>query len=195
MDDYLPLLQRHLAVYKTTRLGIDQPGIFRHQGRHLTYDHILPTELRWLNLLETFRAEIRQYVETRPSLQLHKFFHHLNSSQAFALNLFFPFIETAQSSSLLRALGCPGDCIAWEAEYVADAVEGTNVDVTWIGSNGGRTVCEGKLSEQEFGTAAGDDRHQRKLDEIYAPVLSNHCSADLLQAPVFFIRYQILRNV
>jgi hypothetical protein len=102
---YVQALQIHLGRYKAARLGITDAGIYRHQGRDLSYDHVLPVELRWLNLLETYRAEIRDYLKARPQLQLHKFFHHLNSSQAFALNLFFPFFDSGHGASLVRALG------------------------------------------------------------------------------------------
>jgi hypothetical protein len=69
------------------------------------------------------------------------------------------------------------------------------VDVTWLTSEGKRFFCEVKLSEQEFGTAADDERHRRKLAEIYSPVLRDHCSDHLLEGAVFFKQYQIMRNV
>src|SRR5512142_482566 len=142
MRNYPSDLQRHLANYKASRLGIEQPGTFRHGGKELQYGHILPAELRWLNILEQHRAEIKRYVDARPQIKLHKFFHHLNSSQAFALNAFFPFFEGAAAAELLAALGIGGTAVDWEVEHVADPREGTNVDVTWISEDGSRTYCE-----------------------------------------------------
>ena len=87
MATYQQILQRHLATYKATRLGVKEAGTFVHNGRELHYAHILPKDLRWLNVLEPIRAEVREYIELHRDLKLHKYFHHLNSSQAFAFSV------------------------------------------------------------------------------------------------------------
>ena len=195
MSNYAQTLQRHLAAYKISRLGVKETGTFVHKGRELHYAHILPRDQRWLNILEPIRAEVRKYVERRPDLKLHKYFHHLNSSQAFAFNLFFPYFEQTNSSALLSAMGIHGEFAGWQPEYVADAQEGTNVDVMWKAPSGAKTFCEVKLSERKFGVAKDDRRHRQKLDEIYRPVLAGHCAPELLEPQGFFARYQLLRNV
>lgn len=195
MATYAQILQRHLAAYKASRLGVKEAGTFLHNGRELHYAHILPKELRWLNILEPIRAEVREYLEQHPDVKPHRFFHHLNSSQAFAFNLFFPYFEQGAPLALLQAMGVPGQVAGWQPEYVADASEGTNVDVMWYGSNGSKTFCEVKLSEQEFGIAKDDRRHRQKLDEIYKPVLTGQCNPELLEPSSFFARYQLMRNV
>ena len=195
MNGYRELLNRHLANYKASRLGVDKPGTFRHKGIDIEYGHILPVELRWLNLLEPFRAEIRAYLGAHPDVRPHKYFHHLNSSQAFALNLFCPFFEAGASASLLRAFQMNGSVSDWRLEHVPYAEEGTNVDVAWQGEHGSWTYCEVKLSEQGFGTAKRDQRHEEKRVSIYQPVLKAHCPAELLEPRRFFANYQILRNV
>jgi hypothetical protein len=126
---------------------------------------------------------------------LHQFFHHLNSSQAFALNLFFPFFEGVASPSLIRALGLNGGMKKWYPEHVGDATERTNVDIAWQDENNSWTYCEVKLSEAGFGRAKADDRHFDKLAKVYAPTLIPHCEAQLLEPKYFFANYQILRNV
>jgi len=192
---YAELLNRHLTSYKASRLGVDEPGTFRHKGIDLEYGHILPMDLKWLNLLEPFRGEIRRYLEAHPEISPHKFFHHLNSSQAFALNLFYPFFQEGGSENLIRALGREGSMASWCPEYVPDAQEGTNVDVAWHDAGGSWTYCEVKLSEQGFGTAKHDQRHEEKLAVTYGPVLDPYCPPELLEPATFFANYQILRNV
>lgn len=195
MSTYAKELHRHLAAYKASRLGVKEAGVFIHKGKEVRHGHILPKDLKWLNILEPFRAEVREFVEAHPEIRLHKYFHHLNSSQALALNLFFPLFEGGTSSRLLRALGIKGSVKRWQPELVPDANEGTNVDIAWQDQNDAWTYCEVKLSEQEFGLAKGDQRHHAKLADIYGPVLGPHCSAELLEPQRFFANYQILRNV
>ncbi|MFN0041139.1 MAG: PGN_0703 family putative restriction endonuclease [Burkholderiales bacterium] len=195
MASFAAALNRHLAAYKTLRLGVRESGVFMHKGKEVRHGHILPRELRWLNILEPYRAEVRQYVEARDDLKLHKYFHHLNSSQAFAFNLFFPFFENGHSACLLRAMGLPGEATTWHPENIVAPDEGTNVDVSWRSAGGDWTYCEVKLSEAEFGAAKDDKRHREKLDAIYRPVLSAYCPAELLEPPTFFASYQVLRNL
>jgi hypothetical protein len=195
MPTYAQIIQRHLAAYKTSRLGVKEAGTFVHNGKELHRAHILPKELRWLNILEPIRSEVRGYLDRHPDVKLHKYFHHLNSSQAFALNLFFPYFEQGASLALLEAMGTPGEFAGWQPEHVADATEGTNVDVMWFNPRGTKTFCEVKFSEQEFGVAKDDRRHHQKLEEIYRPVLAGQCAPELLEPPAFFSKYQLLRNV
>ena len=195
MPTYPQVLQRHLASYKATRLGVKEAGVFVHKGREVRHGHILPKELRWLNVLEPIRTEVREYLDKRKEVKLHKYFHHLNSSQAFALNLFFPYFEQGSPSELLRAMNLPGELASWGPEYVYDPNEGTNFDIMWVAANGARTFCEVKLSEQEFGTASDDRRHRQKLEDIYMPVLAGQCAPALLEPRNFFSKYQLLRNV
>lgn len=195
MSTYTKLLRHHLAAYKTSRLGVKEAGTFVHNGKELPYAHILPKELRWLNILEPIRTEVRGYLDRHPDVKLHKYFHHLNSSQAFALNLFFPYFEQGAASTLLQALGTPAEFAGWQPEHIADATEATSVDVMWFNTSGTKTFCEVKLSEQEFGVARDDRRHRQKLEEIYKPVLTGQCAPELLEPSAFFSRYQLLRNV
>lgn len=197
MTGYTKELQSHLASYKHSRLGVREAGIFLHKGVEIKCGHILPRDLKWLNILEPYRSEIHQYISAHPDIRLHKFFHHLNSSQAFALNLFYPFFENvhAASSALSRALGVKETVASWMPEYVPDTNEGTNVDISWQNQQGDWTYCEVKLSEAEFGAAKGDPRHLEKLNKTYGPVLQPDCPESLLQPDIFFGYYQILRNV
>ncbi len=198
MIDYKDTLYAHLANYKTQRLGISQQGIWLdRKGETHFYGHILPDGLEYLNLLESIRAEMRRYLEAHSSIKLHKDFKHLNSSQAFAFNLFFPYFAAGGSSgkALSMALGLDMEFSdeGWLFEEIQD--ENTNVDVVWKNQTGQKVFCEVKLSEAEFGKAADDAKHHEKLRDIYSRRLRGLISPDLLEPRVFFGHYQLLRNV
>ena len=196
MTAYLERMKGHLSEYKERKLGISEHGTFRYRGRDLEYPHILPKDLLWQNILEPFREQIQDYAKN--DIKLHKYFHHLNSSQAFALNLFVPFFggSASERTALLESLQLADEgSDEWRAEYVADEAEGTNVDFAWRNSQSGWTFCEVKLTEQEFGRAKNDARHLKKLSEIYKPVLSEHFAPELLEPITFFESYQIFRNI
>lgn len=193
---YKDLLLSHLAQYRQDVLHVPQPGVFKYRGRDVLVEHILPKDQPWLGIPDEARDTVRQYVATH-GIRLHQYFHHLNSSQAFALALFVPFFEGGPEASgtLLRALGIEGTLGQWAAEAVPDRAEGTNLDATWSTSTLRKYFCEVKLTEAEFGVATNDLAHQKKLSDIYAPILRAHIRANRLEGPVFFQSYQIFRNL
>lgn len=193
---YQATLCAHLGRYRANVLGIAERGTFRHDGIEREYDHILPLAQRHANLIGIARDQVIRYLADHPGIKLHKFFHHLNSSQAFAFNLLFPYFEgsDADAEILLKALRQVGPLRAWEPEAVPDPEEQTNVDVLWR-TDRGRTLCEVKLSETSFGKAVGDERHMRKLTDTYGPTLRGKVADDLLEPKRFFENYQLLRNL
>jgi hypothetical protein len=195
MMTYQMALKKHLAEYKANRLGVREAGVYRKTGR--AYQHLLPSNLRYLNLLELIRSEVREHLRHNPAIRLHPDFHHLNSSQALSFNLFYPFLSAGGEASRLiaQALGPGGDVRDWHFEYVPDAEEGTNVDVAWQNSDGAWVFCEVKLSEGEFGCAKPDQRHDKKLQEIYSPRLQGLVDGRLLGFDEFCRHYQLLRNI
>ena len=195
MSTYQAVLQSHLAEYKANRLGVQESGLFGGNGR--VYRHILPSKLRQLNVLEPFRAEFWAYHKRHPEVRLHRYFHHLNSSQALAFNLFFPFFTSGASAriALTRSLGIASHVTRWKFEHVPNRLEGTNVDVAWCSPVGGWVYCEVKLSETEFGAATPDAQHRHKLEHIYAKRLSGLVKPELLEPNKFFRHYQLLRNI
>ena len=193
MKRYAAALKVHLGDYARRRLGVEEFGLYKgHQ-----YAHILPEHLRYLNLLASASAGIRAHLEAHPQIKEHQFFHHLNSSQAFAFNLFYPYFAAGGPAAriLSKSLGVDADVETWEFEAVPDTDEGTNVDVCWTTTEGVRVYCEVKLTESEFGQAKVDSRHMEKLRSIYAPRLDSLVSRDLLAPEAFFAHYQILRNI
>lgn len=193
MKNYKLALQKHLERYAEQRLGVTEKGEWR--GR--AYAHILPGRHWHLNLLEPYRKQLMAYCQAHPSIKRHQGFHHLNSSQAFAFNLFYPYFSGGGTAAqaLTRALGVPGQVSDWQFECVPDVKEGTNVDVMWHVDPAETVFCEVKLSESDFGPAVADEKHRTKLSEVYRPRLEPMISADLVEERVFFKHYQILRNI
>ena len=137
-------------------------------------------------------------LESLPSLHLD--FHHLNSSQAMAFNLFFPFfgMQGNCTTSLLTALGLAervGEICRWEFEAIPDAAEGTNVDFLAGFVDGARLFVEVKLTETEFSSCQNDEAHRNKLQNVYTPRLQDKVTEGALAEANFFRHYQLFRNV
>jgi hypothetical protein len=189
-------LKRHLAEFKRLNLGISTPGVFRYRGRDVQCDHILPPAKASANLLEEAEPSASAFLAAHPRKR-HRYFHHLNSSQAFAFNLFFPYFsgEPESASALLRALGQEGILAEWEPEAVPVPNEESNIDVFWATKDGVQTFCEVKLSEADFGKAADDARHRAKFIDTYRQILTGHLEPARLEPLAFFDAYQFNRNV
>lgn len=194
-SDYEKHLKAHLADYKRRHLGIEADGIWAKNSQ--AYPHILPSDSYAQNLLEPVRAGLLAFLEQPKSIKRHTDFHHLNSSQAFALNLFFPYANDGEPSgrTMADAFGLPDRLARVEFEVILDEEERTNVDAVLTSQGGVRTFCEVKLSESEFGSAKADARHRKKLEKIYAPHLQGIVNPSLLEEANFFRDYQILRNL
>ncbi len=192
------LIKAHLSRYSREQLRITEPGIFLWRGKELAYDHILPAGQHDLNFLPHCRSELHRFLEANPRIKRHRFFHNLSSSQAFAFNLFFPFLTTdfPLSAPFFRHFGTdqPGTN-GWEFESVPDPEEGTNVDVAWTAVDGGKLYCEVKLTEAEFGTAKDLPKYGIKLKNKYRERLELLVPPKYLEAALFRAHYQILRNV
>ena len=191
---YQERLKAHLTEFKRRHLGIREPGVFRYRGRDVRFEHILPRAKASANLFEEAEPAAIAFLATHPHKR-HRYFHHLNSSQAFAFNLFFPYFSgTPESASaLLRALGQEGVLTEWEPEAVPVPREASSIDVSWVTAGGIRTFCEVKLSESDFGKATDDARHRDKLRDIYKQVLTNHLELRRIDGPAFFAAYQFNR--
>lgn len=193
--NYIANLQKQLVAYKLDVLGVSESGFWGSPPK--AYPHILPLEAAERNVVAPFRD--RFWTEQRrQQWKLHKYFHHLTSSQALAFNLFFmiyPEIPVTMSATR-RVLGLPKDtACGLEFEAIPDPDEGTNIDVLISAASGSRTVIEVKLTERTFGTAAADSRHIAKLNKIYRPRLAGRISEGCFEHSVFFRDYQLYRNL
>lgn len=189
---YADTMAAHLGRYKRERLGVLEDG--RWRGNDRLYPHVLPEALHRLNVVETVRREFWTYHAAHAAtIALHTDFHHLNSSQAFAFNLFFPWVGLgADPAPLLAALGVPGlRPTAWAFEHVPEPGEGTTFDVSDACA---RLLVEVKLTERQFGACAATDAYRRRRAE-YLPRLAGLAASDALDEAGFFAHYQLLRNV
>ena len=193
MTLYADKAKSHLSDYRRTRLGVCEVGIWKGNGK--PYPHILPEKLRFFNLIETYREELRAYLE-ESGIQLDQGFHHLNSSQAACLNLFWPILNFGGSDLALEALGIgPDEVSTWEFEKVIEMGEHTQFDLYLELNSGAKTYIEFKYTEETFGTAKDDKQHRQKLREIYAPALRDFVVPEFLEPKKFFANYQIHRNL
>lgn len=198
-DQFKNVVWEHLGRYRQHALKISAKGTYRGG----IYDHILPQEHYRANLLEPVRDRFWEYasnemVGLRPLTgHLHKYFHHLNSSQAMCFNLFYPFlVEASGTNQLVQILLGQMDEVAAEArfEHVICAEEGTNFDFFIRCASGRKLLFECKFTETEFGQAKADQRHRDKLEQIYKPMLRGKAKLEALQESTFFKHYQLLRN-
>lgn len=200
MKPYQQALRYHLAHYKRTRLGVSANGLWEQNQK--PYPHILPKELKQLNIVETVRSKFWKYFEEERAhgqpISLHRDFHHLTSSQALAFNLFFPWlaITSYRRNALLETLGFANRAVTdWRFEAVVDKAEGTHFDIAIRFGDHTTTFIEVKLQEMEFGVGQSNARRLAKLASIYRPPLSDKVLAPALADEQFFENYQILRNV
>lgn len=184
------LVWNHLADYKRNVLGVQNDGEYRGK----CYPHILPDRHSDLNFLEEYRHSLSDYAKNN-GIKLHKYFHHLNSSQAVALNFFFPFIEENRFDLLAKLLQLDGEVISkLSFEKVLDSKERTNVDVFLSCESGRKVFIEVKYTEDSFGKAANDERHLTKYKEIYKDRITNVVNDENNTAENMFKYYQLLRN-
>jgi hypothetical protein len=192
--EYIERLRRHLADYRERELKVPA-GEWGTPPRE--YGHILPPQHKQLNIIEPLRANFwRAHAAHR--WRLHRFFHHLTSSQAFAFNLFFPLYPNLPPSFMetRRLLSLRGtDPVAVDFEVELSGGDGTNIDVLLTDHEDRRTVVEVKLTEAAFGRARPNCRHLVKLANKYAPSLRGRVADSVLEPAAFFRDYQLYRNL
>lgn len=188
-------MKAHLACYKRLHLGVMEEGLWRNNQR--SYAHILPESVQRLNILETIRDDFWAYAEVNnATLPLHTDFHHLNSSQAFAFNLFFPWLSKDTTRiHLLAALGLETEeIVQWYFEHIPDPAERTTFDIYAQLASDRRVLIEVKLTEQNFGSVVPTAEHRDKLQKTYKHRLAGKVKPESLEEAVFFLNYQLFRN-
>ena len=192
--EYIERLRRHLADYRERELGVPA-GVWGIPARE--YGHILPPQHKKLNIVEPLRGNFwRAHAVHR--WRLHRYFHHLTSSQAFAFNLFFPLYPNLPPSFVetRRLLDIGGsDPVAVDFEVELSVGDGTNIDVLLTDHEDRRTVIEVKLTEAAFGRARRDCHHLDKLAKTYTPLLRGRVADSVLEPAAFFRDYQLYRNL
>jgi hypothetical protein len=194
---YSQKLLAQLAVYKRKVLSGTVDGTRTHDGEARPHAHVLPRQNFQVNILPGIREPFWQWFEAQaPKLELHESFHHLDSTQAMAFNLFFPFLKEGRvDPRLLNVLGIKSGEYEGHFEKVLDPAEKTNFDFYMEANSGERIFFELKLSEDGFGACADDEPHRDKLEHHYRPHLKDHVDAKWLEPAKFFGNYQVMRNL
>jgi hypothetical protein len=185
----LEKIYQHLTEYKRNVLGITENGIWKKNKEK--YPHILPEEHKERNLIQSTYYEGLLKLTVDSSIKLHPDFHHLNSSQALCFNLFVPMKEKKIFQPLFDLLSIKDEVEFTRFEYISDPEENTNFDYFIEGENT-KYFFEIKYTEAKFGSAANDDRHQKKYNNIYKERLEKITSISM---ETFFRDYQLWRNL
>lgn len=189
-----------LGVYKREKLKIDELGIFKYRGKNLPKEHILPIGFKTHNIIQNYRDSF--YSSPISKIDFHKYYHHLNSSQALCINLFFPLFLEDKLSLILELLEIPKQPITevyFEKESDLETGSGrkTNFDFYMCLADKTKIYFEIKYTEAEFGKAKNDNEHQAKYANTYQPLLKNNSfiKTEFNNVDKFLNSYQIMRNL
>lgn len=199
--DYKTRIYEHLALYKTNVLRIHEQGEFIYRGEIIPKPHILPAADYRCNLLDAYRDDFFSS-EHGTNINLHRYFHHLNSSQALCINLFYPLIAENQLGLFSDYLNIGSDKIK-NAEFekesdLEEAERKTSFDFFVQNTSDTKIYVEVKYTENGFGKAKLDDEHKEKFSKTYKPILeriSEFIKPICLEESFFLNHYQLLRNL
>ncbi len=190
---------RHLASYRKQLFPLLDAGTFIHLGREHRKDHILPKSNHQENILETYRSHF--FASEHCAIKLHKYFHHLNSSQALCINLFFPLAAEGRLDLLFQFIGLPAKAPLdprFESESTLEvATRRTSFDFHVRTELARDLYVEVKYTEDGFGGARDDEEHRTKFQKIYVPLLkkTKYLVPACAERSFFFRNYQVLRNL
>ncbi len=190
----------HLAKYKVDELGIEENGLFSFRGKNIDMAHILPFRYHQLNILEEYRSRFFDSKYGPPHIKLHKYFHHLNSSQALCINFFYPLIAEDALGLVAKFLCITSatdltSCFEKESE-VEIVSRRTSFDFHIRYSDTQDIFFEVKYTESGFAKERNDEEHKRKSKDTYRPLVegSPYLAETCRDEQVFLNHYQVLRN-
>ena len=185
-------IKSHMIKYKNENPKMKNLSWGTWAGRQ--YEHILPENSRILNLIDGafFEKEKEIYKHLESRKELHKGFGNLNSSQAFAINLFVPIIQNKDLYKSFVDESDIGEIKLDDFEKVLIKEEGTQLDF-YLETDRKKYTFEIKYSENAFGDTERDAAHEIKYNEIYKARLLN--CVDNLSEDDFFEEYQLWRNI
>lgn len=195
---------KHLAEYKVINLGITEDGIFRYRTRDVPKAHILPHRHRRLNILDEYRGSFYSsddYKKIEAQRKFHRCFHHLNSSQALCINLFYPLMAESGLGLVANFIGIESafDLQAYfeQESDMEKAGRLTHFDFYMRHSGGNEVFFEVKYTECKFARVAADAGHKDKFQRVYRPLVekSAFLCKECRKESVFLENYQILRNL
>lgn len=164
-----------------------------------TYPHILPESHRFDNLLSPYKESFLNSSFKR-EIKFHSDFHHLNSSQAMCINLFYPLFQERKLELIALKLGIANEKIDYDSvcfEKDSEIERGyrpTSFDFYFSTESGKKIHFEIKYTEQEFGKAKKDPEHFEKYESVYqhheSVINEKYCNRDS-----FLENYQVMRNI
>jgi hypothetical protein len=193
-----------MDYYRSRILGISDKGTFSYGGKDIFYGHILPEDVKELNILDYkgIRYDLHEN-----DIKPHRFFHHLNSSQAMCINFFYPLIMEDKLDLVGRILGLDGKIKASEFEKESSIenigrMRRTFFDFYIETDEGKKIYFEIKYTENEFGSVkhsvySNDYRYKDKFNTVYKPKMQSNdvINTDYQNMEDFFKYYQIMRNL
>lgn len=193
---------KHMERYMADTLKITEKGLYHHEGEDLLYAHILPKEKSDYNILESYRSSYIAYRSMKP-ITLHKYFHHLNSSQAMCINYFYPLLKEKRLDVILSLLGIPGKpvyesaCFEKESMIEGKNTRNTNFDFYMETTEGKKVYFEIKYTEDDFAKNKMDVEHQVKYLRTYDNLVKESLAiAEDARNEAFFLQnYQVMRNL
>jgi hypothetical protein len=200
INNFREEIKQHLTHYKKDVLNINEMGINGNKEFKRPYEHILPERLSRLNIMKQYRDDFfsSKYAE----IETHDCFHHLNSSQALCINLFYPLIAEDKLRLIAELLNLPDDEIKNPAfEFIADLeqVESgrTNFDFYFEIAQQSKVYVELKYTENKFGNAKINRYYRDKFEKTYLPLLVNnpYIRKEFKSMVPFLENYQIMRNL
>lgn len=206
--DFVLKVQKHLENYKQNHLGIEEKGIYNYRGKDYYFGYIIPKNIsnyNSFNIIETYRKDFDDYLlSLKKTIRLHRYFNHLNSSQALAINFFFPLIQEKKLEAILDILGIQNDdidysqsCFEKESDIETGTFRKTNFDFYIELKSGVKIYFEIKYTENEFGKAKHNTEYKNKFNSMYKELLKK-CSAikaDFKTEKYFLSNYQLMRNL
>lgn len=184
VEEIVKKIKEHLTNYKKQTLKINECGEW--WSNHKQYPHILPIKLADKNIINK-GCDLSELSHT---IKKHQGFHHLNSSQALALNLFGPLVKCKRLDIIIDIINPMSNGLF---EHIEDENEGTNFDFFIEDSSANKYFFEVKYSERTFGRTSNDQKHQKKYDQIYIEKLQK-ISTEVSKED-FFKQYQLWRNI
>ena len=217
--NYIDQIKKHMTEYKEKTYPKLPDGVFSGNLGTL-YPYILPLKDGQTDAVKQYNT-LKCIADTKTFLlapeQLHRYAHHLNSSQMMCYNFFRPFISeegipTKELFTILQTVGIPvslsdnAKCFfeyeqeekEWQGERTNNS-KGTNFDF-YLRSGDIEIFFEIKYTEDGFGKFSKEKRellrHQKKFDTFYSEKLSK-CPAlkkKVEYGEEFRTNYQLLRN-
>lgn len=190
----------NLSIYRKVNLGIDEPGVFRYRGNDLIKEHILPIKYKSHNIIQGYRDDFFNSPDS--NINFHMYFHHLNSSQALCVNLFYPLLLEGKLDLIFELLEIPQSsineaCFEKESDVENTLSRKTSFDYFMRLADNTKIYFEIKYTEAEFGKANNDEEHREKFSTTYLPLLKNniYIKEEYHNVSAFLNSYQILRNL